>query len=138
MNSFAIQDAPVTRKNLNAAAGISTNADLELDGVSLLPFVAGRSQGRPHEGLFWRMGDLAAARVEHWKLVMEAGRRDALFDLKTDGAERHDLASTDPEKVNGLRAAYAEWEKGMIEPKWEDEYGFGRPRARSADSSEQE
>lgn len=50
-----------------AAAGIKQQS--KLDGVNLLPFLTGRRSGRPHEALFWRLGEHMAIRKGDWKLV---------------------------------------------------------------------
>ncbi len=100
-----------------AAAGLRTDEDTTLDGVDLLPFLAGERKGTPHEALFWRLGDQSAVRMGEWKLVMRSGRSDALFDLRTDHSEQVNLSSEQPEKLQELRAAYREWEKEMIPAK---------------------
>ncbi|MEK7466357.1 MAG: sulfatase-like hydrolase/transferase [Planctomycetota bacterium] len=117
-----VYDEPVSTMDIHAtalaAAGVKLPEDPNLDGASLLPFLEGKAEGRPHEALFWRMGAQAAARVGDWKLVMEKGEPDALFNLKEDIGERENLAVENAEKLKELRAAYAEWEKGTIAAKW--------------------
>jgi arylsulfatase A-like enzyme len=117
-----VYDEAVSTMDLHAtalaAAGVKLPADPPLDGADLLPHLEGKADGRPHEALFWRMGGQSAARVGDWKLVMERGEPDALFNLKEDISERKNLAAEMPEKVKELRAAYAEWEKGTVEAKW--------------------
>src|SRR5262249_11739748 len=39
-----------------AAGGVAVPAHLKLDGVDLLPYLAGRAKGQPHERLLWRAG----------------------------------------------------------------------------------
>ena len=45
-----------------AAAGIELPVGVELDGVNLLPFLAGKADGAPHEVLFWSNGPNVAIR----------------------------------------------------------------------------
>ena len=52
-----------------AAAGVAVPADWKLDGVNLLPFLSGQNPARPHDALFWRLGDQMAIRMGDWKLV---------------------------------------------------------------------
>lgn len=101
-----------------AAAGVTVPDRERLDGVDLIPFVTGKQTGRPHERLFWRSGPQHAARVGDWKLVHTRTEPPMLFDLKEDLRERHNLASSHPDKLKELQSAFAEWEKGMQTPKW--------------------
>src|SRR5215211_3152325 len=45
-----------------AAAGLEAGSGEKLDGVNLLPFLAGRARGTPHETLYWRLGTMMAIR----------------------------------------------------------------------------
>ena len=100
-----------------AAAGVTPEA--KLDGVNLLPFLTGKSSGRPHEALFWRSGAQHAARVGDWKLVTipQLGGT-MLFNLARDIGERNDLAAREPAKLEEIQAAFAAWEKGTVPAKW--------------------
>jgi arylsulfatase A-like enzyme len=89
-----------------------------LDGVNLIPFVTGKSSGRPHEQLFWRAGPQHAARVGDWKLVNTRTEPPMLFNLKDDIGEQNNLAASQPAKLKELQAAFAEWEKGTQPAKW--------------------
>jgi len=52
--------------------------------------------------LWWLHDDHRAVRVGDWKLVAAAGDSWELYDLKSDRAERHNLADIMPEKANEL------------------------------------
>jgi arylsulfatase A-like enzyme len=43
-----------------AAAGAEMPTDREMDGVNLVPFITGETQGAPHETMFWRSGHYKA------------------------------------------------------------------------------
>jgi hypothetical protein len=86
--------------------------------VNLIPFVTGKSSGRPHEQLFWRAGPQHAARVGDWKLVNTRTEPPMLFNLKDDIGEQNNLAASQPAKLKELQAAFAEWEKGTQPAKW--------------------
>ncbi|KAF0244983.1 MAG: hypothetical protein FD180_2023 [Planctomycetota bacterium] len=122
-----VYDEAVSTMDVHAtalvAAGVKLPEDPKLDGASLLAFLEGKAEGRPHEALFWRMGAQSAARVGNWKLVMERGEPDALFDLKADIGERKNLAAENADRLKELRAAYADWEKGTIAAKWKRSEG---------------
>jgi arylsulfatase A-like enzyme len=94
------------------------------DGVDLAPWLEGKKEGEVHERLFWRYSPQWAVREGDWKL-MGLGGRAKLFDVSKDPGEKRDLAAERPEVVGRLRAAYAEWEKGMAKPMWKSDNEFG-------------
>lgn len=51
-----------------------------------------------------------------WRLVAEAGRPEALFDVGTDPAELHDLAAAQAAKVSELRTRGDEFTRRRAEP----------------------
>jgi arylsulfatase A-like enzyme len=128
-----------------AAAGLSLNAPAgreltdkpqpgTLEGHNLVPFVTAegeRAKVRPHEALFWRMGNQWAVRKGDWKLLSMArpNARQAgevrLYNLREDIGETTDLAAKMPEKVAELRAAYDAWNAGNIDALWRRSEGRG-------------
>src|SRR5262249_20033950 len=68
-----------------AAAGVKVPDGL--DGVNLLPHLAGEKAAAPHEALYWRFGPQKAVRKGRWKLVdwrdFDTGRNSGwqLYDL---------------------------------------------------------
>lgn len=123
-------DAPVIQLDVLptalAAAGAEVKPEWELDGVNLLPFLAGEKGGAPHGALFWRFGAQMAVRKGDWKLVRydaaaEGGKGTSparLYDLAADTGETTDLAAKHPERVKDLQAAWDEWNKGNAAPRW--------------------
>ena len=101
-----------------AAAGIDLPCKLHLDGVNLLPYLTGESQGTPHETLFWRYGLHRAIRHGNWKLTIPAGQRASLYDLSVDIAESQDLTSQHPEIVERLTRLYDDWDSQLERPRW--------------------
>lgn len=88
-----------------------------LDGVDLMPFLAGAKTGDAHQALFWRSGSQGAVRDGQWKLVRN-GETLHLFNLKKDLGERDDLAATQPERVKSLNAEWKAWSAKMQKPLW--------------------
>ena len=115
-----------------AAAGVKLDRRSNLDGVNLLPFLAGKRSGRPHETLFWRLGGLMAIRKGDWKLLRmsdEGFHQDPtpltdlatleLYNLKDDIGETNNLVSKQPKKVKKLADEWTRWTKGLSKPGWE-------------------
>jgi arylsulfatase A-like enzyme len=110
-----------------AAGGVPLAPEWRVEGVDLLPYVNGSKEMAPHDTLYWRFGRQMAIRQGDWKLVsydpaVDGDRGEAtpkrLYNLATDIAEEHDLISTEPEKAGELEAAWDEWNKSNVPPKW--------------------
>ncbi len=115
-----------------AAAGGAIDPAWKLDGVNLLPFLTGENPGRPHEALFWRMGDKKAARLGDWKLVFDRDlAKPGLFNLAEDIGEKNDLAEKSPEKLKELQAALDAWEAQIEKPRWGRAERIGGARRRN-------
>ena len=113
-----------------AAAGLPL--DKGLDGVNLIPFVTGRTNGVPHEWLCWRAGEQYAVRLGDWKLVRSHQSSPMLFHLREDVGEQHDLASSHPDQPQRLQAVFSEWEKQMLPAQWTRQDGRKQPGASSS------
>ena len=112
-----------------AAAGVPVDAEWELDGVNLLPYLRGEASGRPHELLFWRSIRQMAVRGGDWKLVTYQAGFDAgdiprdgpldrvtpyrLYNLAGDVGETEDLSDREPERVAELLAHWTDWNAQM-------------------------
>ena len=93
------------------------------DGVDILPHVADDTSAAPHSELFWRIGRRTAVRVGDWKLLRNPVGRAAsdnweLYNLANDLEEEHDLAATEPERVQQLEAVWKRFNVQMIDPVW--------------------
>ena len=119
-----VYDRPVMSLDIHAtavaAAGVPISPEWKLDGVNLLPYLRGENTGRPHDTLFWRMGEKHAIRDGDWKMLVEQGATaPALFNLATDIGEKNNLAAAQPEKLKELVARYDAWASQMSAPSWE-------------------
>jgi arylsulfatase A-like enzyme len=103
---------------LLAAAGAAPDGDTTtpLDGVDLLPFLAGDRKTAPHETLFWRSGPNGAVRQGNYKLVF-GGDVVRLYDLEQDPKESHDLSATAADRVAALRKAWDAWNAQLSSPR---------------------
>jgi arylsulfatase A-like enzyme len=100
------------------ACGVPRPEETVFDGESLLAALEGREREAPERTIFaqWHRGDVpekgrsCAAITSRWKLVRtEPHARPLLFDLRSDPAERYDLAERHPEEVERLWRAYEAW-----------------------------
>jgi len=90
--------------------------DGKLDGVDLIPFLAGKKTAAPHESLFWRFWNQAAVRSGQWKYLQAGNFGQFLFDLSTDEHEKRNLIDAHPDMAKRLRAELAAWSKQMKPP----------------------
>ena len=80
-----------------------------LDGVSLVPLLL-RDEAPQPRTLFWKGGTFKAVRKGPWKLVIEHDGAPELYHLGNDLRERHDLAASEPERLQELLGDLAKWE----------------------------
>lgn len=98
-----------------AAAGAPQIKGPPLDGVDLLPLLAGPS---PRERTFyWRMDrsnrKQRAIRQGNWKYLNDGNTMDLLFDLSADIGERVNLGYRHPEILARLKHTLKAWEAEM-------------------------
>ncbi len=79
----------------------------EAPGKSLLPAFS-KNETIARDSLWWLHEGNKAIRVGDWKLVAAKDKAWALYDLKTDRAEQHNLAAKMPDKVQELASL---WQK---------------------------
>ncbi len=114
------------------AARIAVEPSWNLDGVNLLPLLTGTSQARPHETLYWRLGNHMAIRQGDWKLVktnegalqtglfetIESLAGAGLYNLANDIGETKNLAASESAKARELAEAWLRWNKELVKPTW--------------------
>ncbi len=102
-----------------AAAGVHLPGDRTIDGVDLVPFVAGAAEGVPHEHLFWRTGGYQVVIADGYKLQSsEPPGKTWLFHLAEDPTEQHNLAAAEPLRVASLRKLLDGHNAAQAEPLW--------------------
>jgi len=110
-----------------AVAGASVPTDRLIDGVNLMPYIAGTNPGRPHQTLFFRSGPYATLLDGDWKLqVMDKPYSKIwLYNLGNDPTEWHNLAATDKietasmlKELRGISATQAKplWPSLLLGP----------------------
>ena len=140
-----VHDQPVIQLDIMttalAAAGVAIRPEWKLDGIDLLPRLAGDAgaapEGAADRTLYWRMGTQMAIRHGDWKLVRyavsfsgELATDDGtpltsaavspprLYDLDRDIGEAHDLAASHPDRVADLQQRWDRWNETLVEPLW--------------------
>jgi arylsulfatase A-like enzyme len=124
----AVYRQPVISFDICATVTAVAGADSSgFEGVDLVPFLAGKQTGAPHDILFWRnrtRSNNYGARQGDWKFVhstegdaepgpKQTPARDLLFNLATDISEQHDLAAQHPDKFAALKKLYEAWSAGV-------------------------
>jgi len=98
-----------------AATNTRVPVEARLDGIDLLPLLAGRAPA-VERTLFWRINvplrQQRAVRSGDWKLLVD-GDDLLLFNLRTDIGERNDLAMQRPDLVAKLRRLLTDWESDV-------------------------
>jgi len=127
-------DQPVSSLDVFATAagvaGAKVPASVKLDGVDLIPFLAGEKKTAPHEQLFWRMGGGTshAVRAGDWKWLKMGNEAPQLFNLKQDIGESRNLVAEKPEVAKRLEAAVMAWDKELVAPIFESPKGGAKAK----------
>ena len=79
-----------------------------LAGLDLTPLFQGESW-TGHDALFFQFRDHRAVRAGNWKLDSHEGKPWELYRMDTDRTELHDLAASEPKKLEELKALYQHW-----------------------------
>ena len=102
------------------AADVAPPPERPLDGVNLLPYLAGAIPSPPRATLFWRYDGHRAVRHGRWKWIAPAGERAGLYDLSADDAESNDLSAAHPEMAEKLADLHTDWTSELPPPRRRD------------------
>lgn len=95
-----------------------------MEGKSLVPLIEGKDLER--KAIYWEHEGNRAVRLDKWKLISKANKKNSyiwdktdelelanwkLFDMEKDRTEMNDLAATHPELVNKMAEMWLEWGK---------------------------
>jgi len=98
-----------------AATGTTVPAEARLEGIDLLPILAGR-QPEVERTLFWRTKaggfNQRAVRSGDWKLLLD-GTAAMVFNVRKDLGEQRDQAAERSDVAARLRALLVAWEKDV-------------------------
>ncbi|MBK1882583.1 sulfatase-like hydrolase/transferase [Luteolibacter pohnpeiensis] len=109
------------------AAGVKVPANV--DGVDLMPYVAGSNKSPVHPQLCWIYNDhkewripgrdtnlarpLRSIREGDWKLVMEGDNAPELYSVSSDPGESKNVANENAGVVERLKEDYSDWKAKM-------------------------
>jgi len=98
-----------------AISGAPLPKGVKLDGINLLPHLIENKQltARP---LFWGLKGKLAVRQGDYKLITSSSfSKSALYDLKNDLGETHNIAAEHPEMVQDLIKLLKAWHRDVTE-----------------------
>ena len=105
-----------------AAAGAALPEDRKIDGINLLPGLAGE-ESQAERVFYWSSGGYKALRQGEWKLQTQASpKQEWLFNLAVDPTEQINLAGTHKDKAKALRRLLDEMSGQMMAPSWPSPY----------------
>lgn len=106
-----------------AAAGGAPHPDYPTDGIDIRPALTGGTL--PERTLFWRYHnrDQKAVRRGRYK-YLSIGGNEFLFDIVADPLERGNLKERLPTVFADLKAAWHQWDAGMVHADDVSSFGF--------------
>lgn len=104
-----------------AAANVTPNGNRPLDGIDLVPVLAG-TQPQAERTFFWLSASAnpsdRAVRHGRWKYISQSTLFPGqLFDMRADPGERSDLAAKQPDLLKKLKSMHADWERSVRAPR---------------------
>jgi arylsulfatase A-like enzyme len=116
-------DHPVVSLDIMATIAARAEApisnDRPLDGVNLIPFLTGKKEGAPHQGIFLRKFDSGSTAVRsgnHKLVTYEKKDFTGLYDLHEDIGESKNIRDQSPEEISQLKMLWKNWNKSNIDP----------------------
>jgi arylsulfatase A-like enzyme len=113
----AVTDTPVLTMDwtatLLAAAGVASDPQYPLDGMSLLPLFDNPGWA-PDRDLYWRTAHRRQRALRRGtKKYLRVDGHEYLFDLQADARERANLANRYPALLAELRSAWEAWDSSL-------------------------
>jgi arylsulfatase A-like enzyme len=102
-------------------AGAKPSQDRPLDGMDLLPTLAGDQRAKKRT-LFWRrvganfVETHRAVRDGNWKFIDEPNGRQYLYNLANDIGEKNNLSTNQPARVARMKSLLDKWESKVDPP----------------------
>jgi arylsulfatase A-like enzyme len=122
-----VYDNPVSTLDLVptivGATGNTVPGSDKLDGRNLIPYFRGTKTERPHDVLYWKIGDRIAIRDGDMKFASWNRHRDGkviqkLYSLNDDISELHDIRFENSELKESLRKKWKLWNSNLPPAMW--------------------
>ena len=94
---------------------------IPMQGRSMVPAFSGEALHRS-QPIFWEHEGNRAVRDGKWKLVARFQKPWQLFDMTTDRTEMHDLAASQPGRVEAMARQWDEWASRSYVDPWKNAY----------------
>ena len=118
-----VYDHPVSSMDIFMTSIVAAECflppDRVFDGVDLIPYLKGESEGVPHEVFYWKADHIQAMRSGGWKFLLST--RDnwiELYNIAEDRFEKINLYLVKPEILDILQQGYNDWLKGTEPALW--------------------
>ena len=119
-----VLDEAVTSLDIGATAIAMAGGDPAgsgLHGKDIRPYMTQQSKDAPHDVLYWHTarapGLGGVIREGDFKLIVTKGKTE-LYNLKDDLSETTNLAASEPERVQSMRARWLKWNEGNAPDLW--------------------
>ena len=104
-----------------AAAGIEWDASRPADGIDIMPIVLGQLGERPSKIGF--QSQQQKALVGNRYKALFKNDQWALYDLKKDPSEKHDLSSQQPDRLKAMQQEFKQWSQSCQQSSQGQDYG---------------
>lgn len=117
-----VYDAPVISLDIFATSIAQSSIPIktvnDIDGVNLIPYLAGEITTAPHDYFFWRKFDQNqfAVRSTVGDKLIYAKNKKMLFNLKVDISEQNTNDAFENPSLNSLLTHYDVWNKELMNP----------------------
>jgi arylsulfatase A-like enzyme len=98
------------------AAGGTVSEKNHYTGISILPYLTGKTKQMPHQTMEWRYTAGVAIRDGEWKLIRLPDRLPMLYHLSEDIAEQNDVSLIYPDKTKSMLKKLGTWEMRLPHP----------------------
>jgi arylsulfatase A-like enzyme len=98
------------------AAGGTISENDKYTGVSLIPYLTGKTNEIPHQTMYWGYTVSTAIREGDWKLIRLPDRFPMLYNLAEDISEQNDLALQNFDRTKAMLKKLGTWEIRLPHP----------------------
>jgi len=111
---------PVTGADVRptVAAALGQPVTASIDGVNLLPFLAGSVAGLPHAELHWQSGQSAATMFSGLKYVIPLDGAPSIYRIDQDPNESINGAEDSVDAYTMLRERHERWSQALPPARW--------------------